>query len=167
MENHTSTGCSISPRTLVWLTLHLAVPLSAQFFLYTSARNPKSDSLQKWLSNWARWGNIPNLSQPNPSPRADVLCLNLSLHENTATEHEMFLCFRLFSMQKRAESIAAESRMQQSRRQDLSYPQQENSSPLSDPRVCDTDIVKARNAIELRLDCSGWIEPSVLHIFDS
>ena len=26
---------------------------------------------QKWLSSWARWWNIPSLSQPNPSPRAD------------------------------------------------------------------------------------------------
>ena len=26
---------------------------------------------QKWLSNWAKWWNIPNLRQPNPSPRAD------------------------------------------------------------------------------------------------
>ena len=26
---------------------------------------------QKWLNNWARWKNIPNLCQPNPSPRAD------------------------------------------------------------------------------------------------
>ena len=37
-------------------------------------------------------------------------------------------------MQKRAESIAAESRMQHSRQL---ITQQENSSPLSDPRVCD------------------------------
>ena len=37
-------------------------------------------------------------------------------------------------MQKRAESIAAESRMQQSRQL---ISQQENSSPLSDPRVSD------------------------------
>ena len=26
---------------------------------------------QNWLSNWAGWWNIPNLSHSNPSPQAD------------------------------------------------------------------------------------------------
>ena len=59
------TGCSISSRTMVGLTLIFAVPLSAWFCL------GRWFFWQKRPSNWARWWNIPHLSQPYPSPRAD------------------------------------------------------------------------------------------------
>ena len=65
------TGRSISSRTWVGLSLILAVPPSA------------SADGQNWLCGWARWWNIPNLSQLNPvhSPPGDgPPCTDYSSH---------------------------------------------------------------------------------------
>ena len=67
----------------------------------------------------------PNKSPSSANAAAFERRMNPSRSENSRR--------RLFAMQKRAESIAAESRMRQSRQL---IAQQENSSPLSDPRVC-------------------------------
>ena len=52
---------SISSRTWFGLTLILALQLSAWW------------SWQNWLCGWARWWNIPNLSQLNPARHLPVL----------------------------------------------------------------------------------------------
>ena len=64
------TGCSISSRTLVRLTLIYEVQPSTGSRILLR----QTGFLQKRLSRWARLWSIPispNLSQPNPSPRAD------------------------------------------------------------------------------------------------
>ena len=58
-----STGCSISSRTLVGLTLILDVTPICLIL------HGQVGFLRKRLSNWARWWNIPNLSQPNQGIR--------------------------------------------------------------------------------------------------
>ena len=52
---------------LVGLTMILGVPLSACLVL------PRQMGVwQNWLGNWARWWNIPNQGQPNPTPSTIV-----------------------------------------------------------------------------------------------
>jgi len=66
---------------------------------------------------------------PNKSPSsANAAAFERRMNPSRSGESRR----RLFAMQKRVESMAAESRMQQSRQLML---QQENSSPLSDPRL--------------------------------